>query len=125
MKQIQQWFTAASLAAIGVFVVYIILSATSTTATDTTVTLEFSNDTAGQQILISPFPTTAPVQTLAPAATIAPPQTLRHVVESGQTLSIIAGFYCIDWQDIQSANGLSDPNALDVGQELTIPRNDC
>jgi len=44
-----------------------------------------------------------------------------HTVQSGDTLLAIAGQYGASVDAIISANGLSDPNILSVGQELHIP----
>lgn len=62
---------------------------------------------------------------------IAPPQDLTsdnyngdrttHVVAAGQELGLIARMYNVSMQDIISLNGISDPNLLYVGQELSIP----
>jgi LysM repeat protein len=44
-----------------------------------------------------------------------------HVVASGDTLGVIAATYGTSVDAILQANGLSDPNYIYVGQELTIP----
>ena len=44
-----------------------------------------------------------------------------HVVQSGQSLSGIASRYGVSASAIASANGISDPNRIRVGQTLTIP----
>ena len=44
-----------------------------------------------------------------------------YVVQSGDTLSSIALQFGVDANELQSINKMSDPNALDVGQRLTIP----
>lgn len=44
-----------------------------------------------------------------------------HVVESGETLGLIAANYGTSVDAIVQANGLSNPNYIYVGQELTIP----
>lgn len=71
---------------------------------------------------------TAPVETAAAAATAsapppptAAPELVVHVVQSGETLGIIADQYGVPWEDIASYNQLDDPNVLDVGIELVIP----
>jgi lipoprotein-anchoring transpeptidase ErfK/SrfK len=48
-------------------------------------------------------------------------QTTTHVVEPGQELALIAREYGVDMADIVSLNGISNPDLLFVGQELTIP----
>ncbi|MBM3152605.1 MAG: LysM peptidoglycan-binding domain-containing protein [Chloroflexi bacterium] len=45
----------------------------------------------------------------------------QHVVQSGDTLGIIALHYGVSVDDILAANSLTDPNVLDVGQVLFIP----
>jgi len=44
-----------------------------------------------------------------------------HVVQSGQSLSSIASRYGVSASAIATANGISDPNRIRVGQTLTIP----
>lgn len=46
---------------------------------------------------------------------------VRHKVEPGQTLYRIALSYEIEVDELMAANGISDPRALSVGQELLIP----
>lgn len=67
----------------------------------------------------TPWPTATPVVTPAPTPT---PRTVTiHVVKSGEVLADIAKRYGLSVQDIVEASKLSDPNALRVGQPLTIP----
>lgn len=47
---------------------------------------------------------------------------VRHTVRSGESLTGIAADYGVTVADIMSANGLSDPNTIMVGQELLIPQ---
>ncbi len=52
-----------------------------------------------------------------------PPDTAvgtTHVVQSGETLGYIAELYDVSIADIAAANGISDLDSLDVGQELII-----
>jgi len=44
-----------------------------------------------------------------------------HVVQAGDTLNRISQQYDVPLEDIMSANGLTDPNVISVGQQLTIP----
>ena len=44
-----------------------------------------------------------------------------HTVQSGDTLNRISQQYDVSVEDIMAANGLSDPNIISVGQQLTIP----
>jgi LysM repeat protein len=57
-----------------------------------------------------------PPQVAAPAATDG-----VHVVQSGETLGLIAGKYGTTVGAIAEANGIGDPNYIYVGQELVIP----
>lgn len=45
----------------------------------------------------------------------------EHVVEKGETLSIIAQMYGVTIQDIMDANAMSNPNLINIGQVLAIP----
>ena len=44
-----------------------------------------------------------------------------YAVKPGDTLSVIGSRLGVRWQDIAAASGLSNPDALSVGQVLTIP----
>lgn len=44
-----------------------------------------------------------------------------YVVQSGDTLGSIAEQFDVPVEDIMKANGLTEPNVLDVGQALVIP----
>jgi len=44
-----------------------------------------------------------------------------YVVRSGDTLGQIAFIYNVSVEDIMAANGLTNPDVLEVGQQLTIP----
>ncbi len=50
-------------------------------------------------------------------------ETLTHTVASGDTLGIISGIYDVSMEDIMTANGMTNPNILSVGQVLIIPVN--
>jgi len=65
----------------------------------------------------SPTPTPSP----QPAAPTGVPKSTVHIVQRGETLSVIAGRYGVSVQAIVNANGLADPNRIVVGQRLTIP----
>lgn len=56
--------------------------------------------------------------TLTPTATIA---AVRHVVQSGDSLSQIATRYGVSMSALLATNGLSNPEVLYVGQVLIIP----
>jgi len=44
-----------------------------------------------------------------------------YIVQQGDTLSSIALRFGISAEDLQNANGISDPNAIQIGQRLIIP----
>ncbi len=44
-----------------------------------------------------------------------------YVVQAGDSLSSIASRFSISLQDLMAANGITDANSLDVGQQLVIP----
>ena len=44
-----------------------------------------------------------------------------YIVQSGDTLSLIAYRFNVDLADLMNANGIADPNLLSAGQELVIP----
>ena len=69
--------------------------------------------------LLAPTPTTAPPTAAADPATGGAGGI--HVVQPGDTLSVIAETYGIPMQAIADANGLVDIDNLTLGQELTIP----
>lgn len=67
---------------------------------------------AGQQLII---PGLTPRQAIEARG-------VRHVVQSGESLSQIAQAYGVTIDEIMALNGLSDPNTIVVGQELLIPQ---
>lgn len=68
------------------------------------------------RLLITPVPT--PTATPKALPTAAP---VTYVVKAGDTLSGIADMFGITVDDIVRVNNIADPNALQVGQVLTIP----
>ncbi len=44
-----------------------------------------------------------------------------YIVQSGDTLNSIALRFGVSAEDIQTTNGITDPNALAIGQQLVIP----
>jgi LysM repeat protein len=65
---------------------------------------------------------TAALPTKAPSPpVVASPTPTIHVVQAGDTLGSIAEQYDVSVEDIMAANGLADPDVLDVGQTLVIP----
>ena len=97
----------------------------------------------GQVITLTPTPTPQPTATIgvnllaataAPTATPAPytpaptstptvtPTPVFHTIQSGETLLVIANRYNVGMAALQEANGILDPRALQIGQQLIIPR---
>jgi LysM repeat protein len=74
--------------------------------------------TAATPITASLLTTPLPLPTEPAAATAAP---VTHVVQSGETLGAIAQRYNVSVEELMTANNLSDPNVLNVGQTLVIP----
>ncbi len=70
-----------------------------------------------------PRPTaTLALTTPTPVSTATPtPTPIVHKVQSGETLISIALQYGVSVPALQSANGISDPQMLQVGQSLIIP----
>lgn len=74
-------------------------------------------------VIISVLLTTLSLPSAALAATKASP-TQRwgyHIVKKGETLSHIARYYGVSVGALASANGLSNPNYIYIGQHLHIP----
>lgn len=72
----------------------------------------------------SPTPKVVAAQTRTPAPTMTPaptPTPVVYIVKSGDTLLSIAIEFGTTVADIQQANGIIDPGALQIGQELVIP----
>ena len=78
----------------------------------------------------APCPETAPAAAadlpatslpLPPAPSPVAATPVVHVVQSGETLGGIASQYNVTVEALMTANGLSNPNVLNVGQALTIP----
>jgi LysM repeat protein len=64
-------------------------------------------------------PIELPEATNVPIVDESGPET--HIVAAGETLGQISGRYDVTLEEIMSANGMSNPNFLFVGQELIIP----
>ena len=67
-----------------------------------------------------PAPTFTATATPPPTPTLAPTP-VRHKVEAGDTLELIAGRYGSTIKDIAEANGLGADGFIRVGQELIVP----
>lgn len=68
-----------------------------------------------------PAPAPAPKPAPKPAPAPAPSTGLSWIVEAGDTLGGIAGYYGISIGALAKANGITNVNALRVGQRLSIP----
>ncbi len=71
-----------------------------------------ANTPANAPAPYTPEPT--PTPTLTPTPII-------HTIQSGETLIALAGRYGVSVQAIQETNGIIDPRALRIGQQLIIP----
>ncbi|MHB1953904.1 MAG: LysM peptidoglycan-binding domain-containing protein, partial [Sulfobacillus sp.] len=71
----------------------------------------------GQVLLLSGNSSSPAPVTRAPSSSSGS----RYTVKPGNTLSQIGAQFGVSWQAIAAANGMSNPNALEVGQVLTIP----
>ena len=81
---------------------------TPTTAADTTPTAAPTS---------TPVPTTVPT----PVPTEAAPSEKTHVVQAGENLFRIALHYGMSHQALAAANGIINPDLINIGQRLTIP----
>jgi LysM repeat protein len=77
-------------------------------------------------VLATPNIAAPPSGTVAPEAAAAAGSAAEggpvvHVVAAGDTLNRISQQYDVSVDDIMAANGLTDPNIIAVGQQLTIP----
>ncbi len=93
----------------------ITLEPTPTPAPTATVALEVA--------LATPLPTDTPAPyTPAPTPTFtATPTPILYTIQSGDNLLVIASQYGVSASALQEANGILDPGALQVGQELIVP----
>ncbi|MEZ5227626.1 MAG: LysM domain-containing protein [Acidimicrobiales bacterium] len=67
---------------------------------------------------------TAPSTTAPAPTTVPPPPTtvqVNYVVQSGDSLSVIASRFGVSTQALADFNAISDVNSIVVGQELSIP----
>jgi LysM repeat protein len=63
----------------------------------------------------------APTATPTPTATLPPGTQVTYVVQTGDTLYSIALHFGVSVQDLMNANGLTNPNYIQIGQTLIIP----
>ena len=57
---------------------------------------------------------------VAPPARAETPKPRTHTVEEGESLRMLAAKYAVSPETIMAANGISNPDLLKIGQELTI-----
>jgi cell wall-associated NlpC family hydrolase len=87
-------------------------------------------DTSPPMVALDVEPTAVPTPEVAATpvndmleATISPPEPpkpLTHTVEEGETIQMLAARYGISPETIMAANGLRNPDLLQVGQDLVI-----
>jgi len=70
--------------------------------------------------ILTPLPSIPP-PTATPPATAVPTEAVVHTVNAGDTLLGISIQYDVDMDEILQANGMDDPDVLEIGQALTIP----
>lgn len=85
-------------------------SPTAAPSTETTIIAPTDATTGGSSIA-----------TIEPASNLPSAGQQIHVVMSGETLGSIANRYNTTIAELVELNGLANPNALDVGQEILIP----
>jgi LysM repeat protein len=85
----------------------------------------FAPPTATPTVTLTPVPPTAtPSASPTPATptdTPTPEGPLTYIVEIGDTLGSIAERFGVELLVLMAVNGITDPNSIQVGQELTIP----
>ncbi len=78
-----------------------------------------------ERLLPTPWPAGLPRYTPTPDSPRVLPTSRtdvdQHIVQPGDTLSEIARAYGVGLEALMQANGLADPNRLEVGQALVIP----
>jgi nucleoid-associated protein YgaU len=71
-------------------------------------------------VIATPTPAPTPTATPIPRPTPTPTVTV-YVVQPGDTLSGIAARFNVSVDDVVESNRILNPDALQVGQEITIP----
>lgn len=69
-------------------------------------------------ILVTTAAATAPTTTAAPTTTS---RQLTYVIQSGDSLSVIAERFGITTKELADFNAITDPNSIKVNQEIAIP----
>lgn len=81
-----------------------------------------SNDDDGEQgVTLPPIATSSTTPTSVLVATTLPEY---YEVQRGDTLTLIAAAFSIPVQALMSANGIADPDSIQAGQFLIIPRRE-
>jgi murein DD-endopeptidase MepM/ murein hydrolase activator NlpD len=83
------------------------------------VVLAISTPASAQGSTPPPATTPMPQQTPSPQAT--PVSGPTYIVASGDSLTLIANRFGVKLDDLMSANGITDPNQIFIGQPLIIP----
>lgn len=65
-----------------------------------------------------------PTDSPSPVATATPTKPMTYTVQAGDTLSAIAQEHNVSLEALTAANSLVDPDVLQIGQVLIIPRDD-
>jgi len=108
------------------YLVFLLLNVIVSAVTVTVVLLLFGRARAPEAS--GPTPTmdiAAQVASAVPTATltpIPPPTPVTYTVRPGDTLFGIASELGVEVEDLMAANGLSNPDTLDVGQVLVVPQ---
>ena len=77
-------------------------------------------DEAWEKVIATPTPVIPPTPTTTPRPPPTPTATI-YAVQPGDTLSAIATRYDVTVDDLVRVNRIVNPDALQVGQDLTIP----
>ena len=79
-----------------------------------------SPNAAFEPVIATPTPEPTPTETPIPRPTPTPTATV-YVVQPGDTLSGIAARFNVTVDDLVEANRIVNPDALSVGDEITVP----
>ncbi|MEM7274495.1 MAG: LysM domain-containing protein [Actinomycetota bacterium] len=77
--------------------------------------IQFASDAP----IVEPLPTTTTATTTAPSTTAGTAGT--YVIEPGDTLSVIAERFGVSVEALSEANGITNVDSIQPGQELIIP----
>ncbi len=90
---------------------------TTVEATATPTVIKTLTPTPTPRATATPRPVT-PIATFTPTVT---PTPIFYIIQSGDTLLDVAIQFDLPIEDIQEANGITDPRYLQIGQKLVIP----